>query len=40
MISEAKLDETFSAAQFSLQGFCDHYPFDRNRKRWWYYALY
>ena len=31
MIFETKLDETFSAAQFSLQGFCDHYRFDRNR---------
>ena len=31
MISETKLDETFAAAQFSLQGFCDPYRFDRNR---------
>ena len=31
MISETKLDETFPAAQFSLQGFCDPYRFDRNR---------
>ena len=31
MISEAKLDETFPEAQFSLQGFCDPYRFDRNR---------
>ena len=31
MISETKLDETFPAAQFSLQGFCDPYQFDRNR---------
>ena len=31
MISETKLDETFLAAQFSLQGFCDPYRFDRNR---------
>ena len=30
MISETKLDETFPAAQFSLQGFCDPYRFDRN----------
>ena len=30
MISETKLDETFPAAQFSLQGFCDLYRFDRN----------
>ena len=29
LISETKLDETFSAAQFLLQGFC--MPFDRNR---------
>ena len=34
VISETKLDETFPAAQFSLQGFCIHYRFDRN------YALY
>ena len=34
MISETKLDETFPAAQFSLQGFCIHYRFDRN------YVLY
>ena len=26
-----KLDETFPAAQFSLQDFCDPYRFDRNR---------
>ena len=31
MISETKLDETFPAAQFSLQGFCDPYRIDRNR---------
>ena len=31
MISETKLDETFPAAQFSLQGFYDTYRFDRNR---------
>ena len=31
MITETKLDETFPAAQFSLQGFCDPYRFDRNR---------
>ena len=31
MISETKLDETFSAAQFSLQGICDPYIFNRNR---------
>ena len=31
MISETKLDEIFPAAQFSLQGFCDPYRFDRNR---------
>ena len=31
MISETKLDETFPAAQFSLQGFCNPYRFDRNR---------
>ena len=31
MISETKLDETFPAAQFYLQGFCDPYRFDRNR---------
>ena len=31
MTSETKLDETFPAAQFSLQGFCDPYRFDRNR---------
>ena len=30
MISETKLDETFPAAQFSLQGFCDSYRFDCN----------
>ena len=30
MISETKLDETFPAAQFSLQGFCDPYRFDCN----------
>ena len=30
MISETKLDETFPAVQFSLQGFCDPYRFDRN----------
>ena len=30
-IYETKLDETFPAAQFSLQGFCDPYRFDRNR---------
>ena len=31
MISETKLDETFPAAQFSLQRSCDPYRFDRNR---------
>ena len=31
MISETKLDETLPAAQFSLQGCCDPYRFDRNR---------
>ena len=31
MISETKLDETFLAAQFSLQDFCNPYRFDRNR---------
>ena len=31
MISETKLDKNFSAAQFSLQGFCDLYQFNRNR---------
>ena len=31
MTSETKLDENFPAAQFSLQGFCDPYRFDRNR---------
>ena len=31
MISERKLDETFPAAQFSLQDFCDSYRFDINR---------
>ena len=31
MISETKLDETFPAAQFLLQGFCVPYRFDRNR---------
>ena len=31
MISETKLDETFPAAQFSLQGFSDLYRFDHNR---------
>ena len=31
MISETKLDETFPAVQFSLQGFCDPYRYDRNR---------
>ena len=31
MISETKLDETFPAAQFSLQVFCNPYRFDRNR---------
>ena len=30
IIYETKLDETFPAAQFSLQGFCDPYRFDRN----------
>ena len=30
MITETKLDETFPAAQFSLQGFFDPYQFDRN----------
>ena len=31
LISETKLDETFPAAQFYLQGFFNHYRFDRNR---------
>ena len=31
MISETKLDETFPAAQFSLQRFCDPYRFDCHR---------
>ena len=31
MISKPKLDETFPAAQFYLQGSCDPYRFDRNR---------
>ena len=31
MISESLLNETFPAAQFSLQGFCHPYRFDRNR---------
>ena len=31
MISETKLDETFPAAQFLLQGFCMPSRFDRNR---------
>ena len=31
MISETKLDKTFPAAQFYLQGFCDPYQFDRYR---------
>ena len=31
IISETKLLETFPAAQFSLQGYCDPYRFDRNR---------
>ena len=31
MISETKLDETFPATQFLLQGFCMRYRFDRNR---------
>ena len=31
MISGTKLEETFPAAQSSLQGFCDPYRFDRNR---------
>ena len=31
MISETKPNETFPATQFSLQGFCDPYRFDRNR---------
>ena len=30
MISETKLDETFPAVQFFLQGFCDPHQFDRN----------
>ena len=30
MISETKLDETFPAVQFSLQGFCDPYGLDCN----------
>ena len=30
IICETKLDETFPAAQFSLQGFCDLYRFVRN----------
>ena len=31
MISETKLDETFPAAQFNLQGYCNPYRLDRNR---------
>ena len=31
MMSESKLDETFPAAQFLLQGFCMPYRLDRNR---------
>ena len=31
MITETKLDETFPAVQFSLQGFFDPYQFERNR---------
>ena len=31
MISETKLDETFPAAQFYLQDFCDPYRSDCNR---------
>ena len=31
MISETKLDKTFSAAQFLLQGFCMPHRFDGNR---------
>ena len=31
IISETKLDKTFPAALFSLQGFCEHYRFDRDR---------
>ena len=30
MISETKLDKTFPTVQFSLQGFCRPYWFDRN----------
>ena len=30
MISETKFDKTFPAGQFSLQGFCNPYRFDRN----------
>ena len=31
ILSETKLDETFLAARFSLQGFYDPYRFDRDR---------
>ena len=31
MISERKLDETFPAVQFSVQGFSNSHQFDRNR---------
>ena len=30
IISESKADETFPAAQFSLEGFCDPYRLDSN----------
>ena len=30
IISETKLDETFPAAQFSLEGICDPYRFNHN----------
>ena len=31
MISETKLDETYPATKFSLQGFCKSLVFDRNQ---------
>ena len=30
LISETKLDDSFSSAQFRLKGFCTPYRFDRN----------
>ena len=40
MIFETKLDETFPAAQFSLQGFRDLCRFDCNRNGGGIYTLY